>query len=362
MEEPQEPQGRRTGEVKTAKAKANFSYPNKGNFCGGNFQDWIEVNLTDRCNGKCSWCIEKEGWHPKTHAPWEKIVATALNTGKTNVILLGGEPTLHPDLPKIIAYLVSNGKKAWITTNGGKLTPDFVRKNLVGVHGVNISIHDFDLQRNQWITGINLQEDILKEAIEILHEMKATVRLNCNCIQGHIDSEHRIHDYLAWAKKIKADKVRFAELKLDTGAFVDLAKILHHQYGLNDEPFSLGCNKDAVVDGMPVNFRQMCGFQTPLRYRPPNPRHYPKQVVYYDGKLYNGWQTKGEVFMKKPSTSPACSSKKFIRDRQVSSIFAKLRSGKIDQVTAEDKLSRIVEDLKDERDHLINNNVGDCRY
>ena len=38
------------------------SIPNKLNFCGGNFQDWLEVMLTPACNGKCSWCIEKNGY------------------------------------------------------------------------------------------------------------------------------------------------------------------------------------------------------------------------------------------------------------------------------------------------------------
>ena len=27
--------------------------PNKNNFCGGNYEDWLEVKLTGNCNGKC---------------------------------------------------------------------------------------------------------------------------------------------------------------------------------------------------------------------------------------------------------------------------------------------------------------------
>jgi hypothetical protein len=60
---------------------------------------------------------------------------------------------------------------------------------------------------------------------------------------------------------------------------------------LNQDPFTYGCNKDTVICGMPVSFRQMCGLQTPLRPCPINPKQYQKQVLYYDGKLYNGWQT-----------------------------------------------------------------------
>ena len=71
--------------------------PHPENFCGGNYQDWVEVMLTEKCNGKCSWCIEKRGWHPKKHAQPYEIVNAILETGRKNVILLGGEPTLYPD-------------------------------------------------------------------------------------------------------------------------------------------------------------------------------------------------------------------------------------------------------------------------
>ena len=118
-------------------------------------------------------------------------------------------------------------------------------------------------------------------------------------IVGSVDSEKRIRDYIQFAKDLGADEVRFAELKRDNDRFVDLAKTLGYKYGLNDDPFTLGCHKSAIIDGMPVNFRQMCGLQTPLRPRPVNPRQEKKQVLYYDGKIYDGWQTKENHRMDK---------------------------------------------------------------
>ena len=89
--------------------------------------------------------------------------------------------------------------------------------------------------------------------------------------------------------------MRFAELKNDD-RFISLAKILDHKYGLNDDPFTLGCYQDAVIDGMPVNFRQLCGMQTDKIPAPINPKQILKNVLYYDGKMYAGWQ--------KPKDSP----------------------------------------------------------
>lgn len=264
--------------------------PNKRNFCGGAFPDWLEVNLTDKCNGNCSWCIEKEGYHPTEHATWKVIADAALGHGALNIILLGGEPTLFKYIGPLITHLTSQNRQVWMTTNGSLLSYDYVSKNLAHIHGVNVSIHDWNLKRNFEITGIPLSETILSEAIKTLHVCEAQVRLNCNCIRGHIDTPNDILKYVRFAKRIGADKVRFAELKQDDEGFVDLAKILNYKYGLNDNPFRDGCISDVVINGMPVNFRQMCGLQTSRRERPRNPEQIMKKVLYYDGKIYDGWQ------------------------------------------------------------------------
>jgi len=273
----------------------DYSIPNPRNFCGGNFQDWLEVNLLKSCNAKCSWCIERSGFHPDYIATTEKIAEMAIASGKTNIILLGGEPLLYKGLRKLIELLRIAGKKIWITSNGFLLSREFVLENLPGINGINISIHHYDLARNKEITKIMIDENRLKESIEELHSLGVSIRMNCNIISGQIDNEDEIMAYLKWAKSIEADKVRFAELKEDDENFVDLAKMLNYQYGLNDDPFTHGCNSDCIIDGVPVNFRQMCGLQTTKRVAPRNPKQEPKQVLYYDGIIYDGWKKENEM-------------------------------------------------------------------
>lgn len=270
-----------------------YSEPHPDNFCGGSFQDWLEVNLLPECNGKCSWCVERNGYHPTTKVNWKVLADLIIQSGKTNVILLGGEPTLYKDIDNLITYLHLHKLKIWITTNGGLLTPDYILSKLRGTTGINISIHDYDLDKNKKITGVNIRN--LKEVVAYLHSIDVSVRLNCNCITGHIDSLEAIKKYIDFAKLVGADKIRFAELKLEENNFVDLAKIFNYQFGLNDDPFTHGCIRDVVIDGMPVNIRQMCGLQTSKRPRPVNPKQYPKTVLYYDGVFYDGWQIKRET-------------------------------------------------------------------
>jgi len=265
--------------------------PNSKNFCGGAFHDWLEVNLISQCNAHCSWCIERDGYHPTEKAEWWIIAEQALKHGAQNIILLGGEPTLYREIKPMISVLSAAGRDVWITTNGSLLTPDFVENKIAGIKGINISVHHYDLMKNKEITGLMINENNLSDAVVELHRVGAVVRMNCNCIMGAIDSVSEIFAYIEFAKIIGADKIRFAELKQDDDGFVDLAKVLNYKYGLNDNPFMMGCNSDSVINGMPVNFRQMCGLQTTRRIAPEDPEQVLKKVLYYDGKIYNGWQT-----------------------------------------------------------------------
>lgn len=264
--------------------------PCKTNFCGGNFQDWLEVMLIDKCNGKCLWCIERDGYRPPEHVGWECLVDAILLSKKRNIILLGGEPTMYKDLGEIVKALHMR-RNLYITTNASRMNRLYIRHNLKGIVGANLSIHSFNLKENKKITGIDLDYDKLWGGIDQLHKQGASVRFNCNLIKGHIDNEFKIIDYITFVKEMGGDSIRFAELKADKDNFIDAAKILDYQYGLNDDPFTKGCHQNAIINDMPINFRQMCGLQTDMRVKPDNPEQpYPKEVLYYDGLIYQGWQ------------------------------------------------------------------------
>lgn len=264
--------------------------PNKRNFCGGAFDDWREVLLTPICNGKCQWCIERTGFHPAHRAEVDTL-ADLLNADEAGkIILLGGEPMLYPQLGILVKAIST--KEVYITTNGTNVQADFIRGNLSCLHGLNISIHHYDLARNKAITGIDLDTEILENAIVECRRHGIEIRLNCNIIRGQIDTKRECEKYLAWAKERGIDRVRFGELKADRRRFVSLCRIWRGAFGLNENPYIDGCNHDAEWMGIHINFRQMCGLQTDCRSPPINPKTInQKLVLYYDGQYYTGWQS-----------------------------------------------------------------------
>ncbi len=261
-------------------------------YCTQRESDWLEVLLTDACNGRCEWCVERDGWHPLRHASADEMIAAIIGSGKQNVLLLGGEPTLRSDLGVIVHGIAASGMKPVLTTNGSRLTREYVERVLAGVAQVNISIHVFPLHLNEKITGIALNGDDLLAAVETLHELGAKVRLNCNCIRGCVDSTAKIDKYMGFARCLGVDSVRFAELFGETDLFVNLAHITDG--GLPSDPWADGCVTESVINGIPVYFKQLCGFQTTMRPRPCDDpaKIVARDVLYYDGQMYQGWQRK----------------------------------------------------------------------
>lgn len=265
--------------------------PNERNACAGRWDDWLEVLLTPACNGCCAWCVERTGWHPEKRATPHQIAAAALGTRCKYIMLLGGEPTLYPELDGIIGTLSDAGRGVCVTTNGSRLHDDGVLRALARCYRVNLSIHHFCLAANARITGIPLDMVNLHDAVAFLVGRGVGVRLNCNIIRGQIDSIKMMEYYAGFARALGIGSVRFAELR-HSGEFISLAQICQQRWGLNEDPYRLGCWREAQAWGIKINLRQMCGWQEPSRpkYRNPSPK--PKPVLYYDGQLYPGWQRK----------------------------------------------------------------------
>ena len=96
----------------------------------------IDIESSSACDLKCDHCFRQYmDMRENSHMEWElytKIVDEA-STYKlfTLKFSMRGEPTLHPQLPEMVAYAKDKGiKEVWINTHGGTLTEEFTKRLL----------------------------------------------------------------------------------------------------------------------------------------------------------------------------------------------------------------------------------------
>ena len=79
----------------------------------------ITFELTSSCTLFCKYCYKSASPKNSTYLSFEMLRSIVDRLNGTNKIqLTGGEPTCHPDLPRIVDYLHSQRKRIAIITNG----------------------------------------------------------------------------------------------------------------------------------------------------------------------------------------------------------------------------------------------------
>lgn len=81
----------------------------------------LAIAVTARCNVRCLGCRYARDFMPGAELPYVKVrevLEDAAATGYSTVRLYGGEPLLHPDLPRMVADCRALGLNPYVTTNG----------------------------------------------------------------------------------------------------------------------------------------------------------------------------------------------------------------------------------------------------
>ncbi|HEY3733220.1 MAG TPA: radical SAM/SPASM domain-containing protein [Streptosporangiaceae bacterium] len=86
---------------------------------------WLEI--TGKCPLACRHCYADSGpagtHGTMTTADWQNVIAQAATLGVQLIQYIGGEPTLHPDLPHLIRRTLGAGIEAEVFSNLAHVTP-----------------------------------------------------------------------------------------------------------------------------------------------------------------------------------------------------------------------------------------------
>ena len=104
---------------------------------------WAQLNITWKCNLDCSYCSEYD--NSKGHISYEDLaprIDKIKSLGTLHTDLIGGEPLLHPDLPRLMRYVTkTHGMTTGMTTNGFLLTEDKLKELIdCGMGRIQMSI------------------------------------------------------------------------------------------------------------------------------------------------------------------------------------------------------------------------------
>jgi cyclic pyranopterin phosphate synthase len=159
--------------------------------------EYLRISVTDRCNFRCVYCMPLEGlqWLPKseilTYEEITAVVSQLAPLGLKRLRITGGEPTIRPDLGRLVAMLraVPGIEDIALSTNGVKL-PELAKPlRAAGLDRVNMSADSLQPGRIADIARRHTGFDPIVAAMAAEEAGLDPIKINVVVIRGVNDDE-----------------------------------------------------------------------------------------------------------------------------------------------------------------------------
>ena len=153
--------------------------------------EYLRISVTDKCNFRCLYCMPPEGlqWLPKSEIlSYEEIAAIAgefAQEGVSRIRITGGEPTIRPNLERLIAMLrsIDEIEDIALSTNGVRLPELAGTYRDAGLDRVNMSADSLKPERIAAIARRDMGFDPIRSASAAQHAGLAPVKINVRMIE-----------------------------------------------------------------------------------------------------------------------------------------------------------------------------------
>ena len=178
---------------------------------------YLRISVTDRCNFRCRYCMPLEGlpWLPKSdilsYEEIAEVVRQLAPLGLRRVRLTGGEPTIRPQLARLVSMLraVPQVEDIALSTNGVKLPALATELAAAGLDRVNISADSLRADRIVAIARRDLGFDPIAAAAAAEAAGLDPIKLNVVVMRG--TNEDEVVDFAGLTLE-RPWHVRFIEL------------------------------------------------------------------------------------------------------------------------------------------------------
>jgi cyclic pyranopterin phosphate synthase len=159
--------------------------------------EYLRISVTDRCNFRCLYCMPSAGleWLPKadilSYEEIARIVSELAPLGLRRIRITGGEPTLRPQIDRLISMIrsVSEIEDISLSTNGVRLTELAPLLRGAGLDRVNMSADSLRPERIKAIARRNTEFDPVAAAIAAERAGLSPIKLNVVVMRGVNDDE-----------------------------------------------------------------------------------------------------------------------------------------------------------------------------
>lgn len=168
----------------------------------------IFLYITERCQLRCGHCYMGDRLERRLNIPYDKaerILSSCRKLGARYVTFLGGEPTLHPDLPRMVDSAIDLGfEQVMIDTNG--LLPERICTiDPKKLHYISVSLDGASQSTHERVRGKGTFDKTVR-CIDFLVSNAYSVRVNCTVFQFNV---HEAESLLSLADRLGVHLVNF---------------------------------------------------------------------------------------------------------------------------------------------------------
>ena len=148
------------------------------------------IQVVRHCNHFCGFCSNPTTPYVHTFETMKVLVDDFVERGYFGVILTGGEPTLHPELPRICRYARDQGLHVRMITNGWRMAErDFAKAMAdAGLQLVHVSVYSTRPEVEARLRGI---EGTLPRAFAAVRNAgELGIEVNVNCVINKLNADH----------------------------------------------------------------------------------------------------------------------------------------------------------------------------
>lgn len=168
--------------------------------------DSAYIELTSKCNLKCSHCYNSSGGSNVLSVERVKEIIDDLEKLKCNFIIFsGGEPLTYNNLENVISYAKLK-HKVRIVTNGTLVNEENINSILNKVDEVQVSLDGTDSIENDFIRGKGNYK-ITKNSIQLMKRNNIRVIVHCVLIKSQFNN---LETFVKSLEELGVDEIDFA--------------------------------------------------------------------------------------------------------------------------------------------------------